>query len=47
MKELETLLTSIIKRGRKPKDREVISIKLDQELTKSEGRTIFYRSCKN
>lgn len=47
MQELETLLTSLYKRGRKPKDREIISIKLDQELTKSEGRTIFYCSCKD
>ncbi len=47
MQELETLLTSLIKRGRKPKDRETISIKLDQEFTKSEGKTVFYCSCKD
>ena len=47
MKELETLLTSLIKRGWKPKDREVVSIKLDQEFTKSEDKTVFYCSCKD
>ena len=47
MQELETLLTSLVQRGRKPKDREVVSIKLDQEFTKSEGKTVFYCSCKD
>lgn len=47
MKELETLLTSLVQRGWKPKDREVVSIKLDQEFTKSEGKTVFYCSCKD
>ena len=47
MKELENLLTSLVERGRKPKDREVVSIKLDQEFTKSEGKTVFYCSCKD
>ena len=47
MKELETLLNPIIKMGRKPKDREVVSIKLSTKLTKSEDRTIFYCSCKD
>ena len=46
MKELENLLTSLIQRGRKPKDRETVSIKLDQEFTKSEWKTVFYYSCK-
>jgi len=36
MQELETLLTSLIKRGWKAKDREVVSIALDPEFTKSE-----------
>lgn len=45
MKELENLLTSLIQRGWKPKGREVVSIKLDQEFTKSEGKTVFYCSC--
>jgi len=47
MKELENLLTSLVQRGWKPKDREVVSIKLDQEFTKSEGKTVFYCSCKD
>lgn len=47
MKELETLLNSLIKSDWKPKNREVISIKLHQELTKSEGRTILLCSCKD
>ena len=47
MQELENLLTSLVERGRKPKDREVVSIKLDQEFTKSEGKTVFYCSCKD
>ena len=47
MQELETLLTSLVQRGRKPKGREVVSIKLDQEFTKSEGKTVFYCSCKD
>ena len=47
MQELETLLNSLVQRGRKPKDREVVSIKLDQEFTKSEGKTVFYCSCKD
>lgn len=47
MQELETLLTSLYKRGRKPKDREIISIKFDQEFTKSEGRTILHCNCKD
>lgn len=47
MKELENLLTSLVERGWKPKDREVVSIKLDQEFTKSEGKTVFYCSCKD
>ena len=47
MKELENLLTSLVQRGRKPKGREVVSIKLDQEFTKSEGKTVFYCSCKD
>lgn len=47
MKELETLLASLYKRGWKPKDRKVVSIKLSTKLTKSEGRTIFYCSCKD
>ncbi|MFC2494746.1 MAG: hypothetical protein ACFNWZ_00895 [Candidatus Absconditicoccaceae bacterium] len=47
MKELENLLTSLVGRGWKPKDREVVSIKLDQEFTKSEGKTVFYCSCKD
>jgi len=45
MKELENLLTSLVERGRKPKGREVDSIKLDKEFTKSEGKTVFYCSC--
>ena len=40
MQELETLLNSLVQRGWKPKDREVVSIKLDQEFTKSEGEVI-------
>jgi len=36
MQELETLLHSLIKMGWKPKDREVVSIALDPEFTKSE-----------
>lgn len=36
MQELETLLNSLIKMVWKPKDREVISIALDPEFTKSE-----------
>ena len=47
MQELETLLNSLIKMGSKAKDREVVSIKLDQEFTKSEGKTVFYCSCKD
>lgn len=47
MKELENLLTSLVQRGWKPKDRDVVSIKLDQEFTKSEGKTVFYCSCKD
>lgn len=47
MKELEILLTSLVERGWKPKDREVASIKLDQEFTKSEWKTVFYCSCKD
>lgn len=47
MKELENLLTSLVERGWKPKDREVVSIKLDQEFTKSEWKTVFYCSCKD
>ena len=47
MQELENLLTSLVQRGRKPKDREVVSIKLDKEFTKSEGKTVFYCSCKD
>ena len=47
MQELETLLTSLVQRGRKPKGREVVSIKLDQEFTKSEWKTVFYCSCKD
>lgn len=47
MQELETLLASLYKRGRKPKDREIISIKFDQEFTKSEGRTILHCNCKD
>lgn len=47
MQELEILLNSLYKRGRKPKDREIISIKFDQEFTKSEGRTILHCNCKD
>ena len=47
MQELETLLTSLVQRGWKPKGREAVSIKLDKEFTKSEGKTIFYCSCKD
>ena len=47
MKELETLLNSLVQRGRKPKGREVVLIQLDQEFTKSEGKTVFYCSCKD
>lgn len=47
MKELETLLTALVQRGRKPKDREVVSIKLDKEFTRSEYKTVFYCSCKD
>lgn len=47
MQELETLLNSLVQRGRKPKDREVVLIQLDQEFTKSEGKTVFYCSCKD
>ena len=47
MQELETLLNSLIQRGWKPKNREVVSIKLDKEFTKSEGKTVFYCSCKD
>ena len=47
MQELETLLASLVKRGRKPKDREVVLIQLDQEFTKSEWKTVFYCSCKD
>ena len=47
MQELETLLASLYKRGWKPKDREIISIKIDQEFTKSEGRTILHCNCKD
>lgn len=47
MKELETLLNSLVQRGRKPKDREVVLIQLDQEFTKSEDKTVFYCSCKD
>ena len=47
MQELETLLTSLVQRRRKPKDREIVSIKLDKEFTKSEGKTVFYCSCKD
>ena len=47
MQELETLLNSLIKMGWKAKDREVVSIKLDQEFTKSEDKTVFYCSCKD
>ena len=43
--KLENLLTSLVQRGRKPKGREVVSIKLDKEFTKSEGKTVFYCSC--
>lgn len=46
MQELENLLNSLIQRGRKPKDRETVSIKLDQEFTKSEWKTVFYCNCK-
>ncbi|MDO4713955.1 MAG: hypothetical protein Q4B28_04920 [bacterium] len=46
MQELESLLNSLIQQGWKPKDREVVSIKLDQEFTKSEGKTVFYCNCK-
>ena len=46
MKELETLLTSLVQRGRKPRDREITSIKLDQEFAKSEWKTVFYCNCK-
>ena len=47
MQELENLLTSLVERGWKPKYREVVSIKLDQEFTKSEWKTVFYCSCKD
>ena len=47
MQELENLLNSLIQRGRKPKDRETVSIKLDQEFTKSEWKTVFYCNCKD
>ena len=47
MQELETLLNSLVQRGRKPKGREVVLIQLDQEFTKSEGKTVFYCSCKD
>ena len=47
MQELETLLNSLNKRGWKPKDRKVVSIKLSTKLTKSEDRTIFYCNCKD
>lgn len=47
MQELENLLTSLVQRGRKPKGREVVLIQLDQEFTKSEGKTVFYCSCKD
>ena len=47
MQELETLLNSLVQRGRKPKDREVVLIQLDQEFTKSEWKTVFYCSCKD
>ncbi len=46
MQELETLLNSLIKMGWKAKDRDVVSIKLDQEFTKSEWKTVFYCNCK-
>jgi len=46
MQELETLLTSLVQRGWKPRDREITSIKLDQEFTKSEWKTVFYCNCK-
>ena len=47
MQELETLLNYLVQRGRKPKGREVVLIQLDQEFTKSEGKTVFYCSCKD
>ena len=47
MQELETLLNSLVQRGRKPKDREIVLIQLDQEFTKSEWKTVFYCSCKD
>ena len=47
MQELETLLHSLIKMGWKPKDREVVSIALDPEFTKSEWETVFYCSCRD
>ena len=47
MKELENLLNSLIQRGRNPKDREVVSIALDPEFTKSGWKTVFYCSCKD
>ena len=47
MQELENLLNSLIQRGRKPKDRETVSIKLDKEFTKSEGKTVFYCGCRD
>lgn len=46
MQELETLLNSLIKMDWKAKDRDVVSIKLDQEFTKSEWKTVFYCNCK-
>ena len=47
MQELETLLNSLIKMVWKPKDREVISIALDPEFTKSEWKNVFYCSCRD
>ena len=47
MQELEILLASLCKRGRKPKNREIISIRFDQEFTKSEGRIILRCNCKD
>lgn len=47
MQELETLLNSLIKMGWKAKDREIVSIALDPEFTKSEWKTVFYCSCRD
>ena len=47
MQELENLLNSLNKRGWKPKDKEIVSIKVAPRFTKKLGRTILYCSCKD